>query len=64
MTTAPEKAVANGHRFEDDPPHALSSVSRWTCTACGAAALRNGPVEYGSAMTTPCTAAEVRKAGE
>lgn len=52
----PAKAVANDHRLEYDPPHALSSVARWTCSGCHATALRNGTYEYGSALDERCTA--------
>lgn len=56
MAEPPAKAVANGHQLEWDPPHALSSVDRWTCERCYATALRNGAYEYGSALEEPCFA--------
>ena len=46
--------VRAGHTFESDPPHALTSVSRWTCTTCGDAVLLNGHVVYGSATQRTC----------
>lgn len=52
--TAPTSPIIDTHALEDDPPHALSSVSRWTCTACGCAVLVNGPVVYGSASREEC----------
>lgn len=51
----PAEALDKGHAFEDDPPHALSRVERWTCTRCGAAVLRNSSVVYGSAATDECS---------
>jgi hypothetical protein len=47
-------AVREGHTFEDDPPHGLSSVSRWTCTTCGDAVLDSGSVVYGTATQRTC----------
>lgn len=54
MEDIPREALNKGHAFEDDPPHALSRVERWTCTECGRAVLRNGMVVYGSAVREPC----------
>lgn len=54
----PSGPIIDTHTFADDPPHALSSVSRWTCTQCGRAILTNGPVIYGSATQAACDAAE------
>lgn len=58
MSQPPAKAIANGHTLEWDPPHGLSSASRWTCTTCGSAALRYDGNEYGSATEEKCTGAE------
>ncbi len=49
-----EQAEALGHTVENDPPHGLSAVSRWTCTTCGAAVLVRGGVTYGSAIEKTC----------
>jgi hypothetical protein len=46
--------VRDGHTFENDPTHALSSVSRWTCTTCGDAVLDSGSVVYGGATERTC----------
>ncbi|MGW2169122.1 hypothetical protein ACWC1C_01165 [Streptomyces sp. NPDC001705] len=54
MIDVPQEARGKGHDFEDDPPHGLSRVERWTCTRCGHAVLRNGGVVYGSAVTEEC----------
>ena len=43
------------HTLFDDPPHALSSVERRTCSKCGRAALTNGNHTYGSALEDPCS---------
>lgn len=51
------RAAAIGHVMEWDPPAALTSLSRWTCTRCGEAVLYREPEagsEYGSALTEPC----------
>lgn len=37
------------HDLEWDPPHALSSARRWTCTNCGDAVLEYKGVVYGEA---------------
>lgn len=52
--TAPASPVLDTHALLPDPPHTLSSVARWTCTWCGCAVLKNGPVIYGSATTQGC----------
>lgn len=51
---APNSEILDTHDFEDDSPHALSSVVRWTCRTCGRAVLVNGPVVYGSASQSVC----------
>lgn len=43
-----------GHRIVRDPVHALSLVSRWTCTSCGKALMKTGPNYSGSALDEPC----------
>jgi hypothetical protein len=48
------KAEQLGHALEYDPPAAITAVYRWTCKNCGAAALVNGTVAYGSALTEAC----------
>lgn len=51
------RAAANGHQMEWDPPAAMTSFSRWTCTRCGEAVLfREYEPEsaYGSALTGEC----------
>ena len=53
---APTSPIIDTHTLADDQPHALSSVSRWTCTSCGRAVLANGPVVYGSASSEECGA--------
>lgn len=50
-----QQAAALGHDVEWDPPHALSSVSRWTCKTCGNAVLKAGRNVYGSAVEKPCS---------
>jgi hypothetical protein len=52
--SAVERAAARGHKVEDDPPHALSWVRRWTCSVCGRAVLYNGGVVYGTAVEQDC----------
>ncbi|WP_436759402.1 hypothetical protein [Streptosporangium sp. V21-05] len=49
-----QRAEALGHTAKNDPPHALSAVSRWTCTRCGAAVLSRAGVVYGSAIEQTC----------
>lgn len=48
-----QKATALGHKMEWDPP-GLSSATRWTCSACGRAALYAGGPLYGTALEIPC----------
>lgn len=53
----PERIAAKvraGHTLENDPPHGLSSVARWTCTTCGDAVLDSGRVMYGGAVERTC----------
>lgn len=53
----PARVAANvreGHTFENDPPHGLSSGSRWTCTTCGDAVLESRGVVYGGATKRTC----------
>lgn len=62
MTTPlpPQQADEFAHALDWDPPAALSSVSRWTCTRpeCGAAVLRHhGGHLYGSALERRCPGA-------
>lgn len=53
--TPVERAAALGHDCIDDPPSgAFTSASRWTCTRCGRAVIRNGNVVYGSAIERIC----------
>lgn len=52
--SAPSTPIIDTHDLDDDPPHALSAVSRWTCRRCGNAVLVNGAVTYGAASTEPC----------
>lgn len=50
-------AAEHGHTFESDPPAALTSMLRWTCTQreCGRAILvRPDGTAYGSATTEDC----------
>ncbi|TXS35263.1 hypothetical protein [Streptomyces sp. t39] len=54
MSEIPREALGKGHDFEDDAPHALSSVERWTCKRCGAAVLRSRGYVYGSATEDHC----------
>jgi hypothetical protein len=56
----PARAVDNGHTLEWDPPHALSSASRWTRRTCGETALRAYGNEYGGAVEEKCTGGEPR----
>lgn len=49
------EAEARGHQLENDPPHALSSMARRTCSVCGRAVLGNARTAYGSALETDCT---------
>ena len=56
MADIPREALNKGHDFEDDSPHALSRVERWTCKRCGWAVLRNGAIVYGSAIEGRCAA--------
>lgn len=53
----PARAIKNGHTLAWEPPHALSSASRWTCTSCGEAALRAYGIEYGGAVEEKCAGA-------
>jgi hypothetical protein len=46
--------VREGHTFESDPTHGLSSVGRWTCATCGDAVLDSGSVVYGGATERTC----------
>lgn len=46
--------VRAGHALETDPPHALSSVMRWTCGTCGDAVLVCGTNVYGNATERDC----------
>lgn len=47
-------AKRHGHVFEHDPPHALSTVDRFTCKKCGKSVLGNHEIAYGSAMEGAC----------
>lgn len=53
----PAVAVAHGHTLAPDPPHALSSALRWTCTTCGDAVLDYRGNVYGRATERPCPGA-------
>ena len=46
--------VRDGHTFENDPTHGLSSVARWTCTKCGDSVLDSGSAIYGGATERTC----------
>ena len=52
----PQVAVDNGHALEWDPPAALTSTKRWTCTRrdCGMAVLESDGSVRGSAAQEPC----------
>jgi hypothetical protein len=59
--TAPtpvERATTLGHTVEWDPPHALSSVRRWTCTVCSEAVLEREGHVYGEAIEKTCEEAQ------
>lgn len=47
-------AADRGHAVEWDPPAALTSVTRWTCTRCGSAVLVRHDIPYGTAYTEDC----------
>jgi hypothetical protein len=53
-----KRAEQLGHTVEWDPPHALSSASRWTCTVCGAAVLSCRGNVYGTAIEKTCDQAK------
>lgn len=56
-TNLPERVAAKvqaGHALEVDPPHSLSSVSRWTCRTCGDAVLMSGATVYGGVTERTC----------
>jgi len=54
-------AEASGHTFENDPTHALSSVTRVTCKVCQSSMLMTSSgYVYGSATEMSC--AEAREA--
>ncbi|MGA5819791.1 hypothetical protein ACPC54_18265 [Kitasatospora sp. NPDC094028] len=52
----PDLPVLRTHQLEWDPP-GPSAANRWTCTACGRAAIDNHGNVYGTATANPCTAA-------
>lgn len=52
-----QRAEALGHTVKWDPPFA-SSASRWTCTRCQAAVLKNRGHVYGSAIEKTCDQAK------
>ncbi|MFF4924326.1 hypothetical protein ACFY4B_27390 [Kitasatospora sp. NPDC001261] len=52
----PGLAVLRTHQLEWDPP-GLSAANRWTCAACGQAAIDYRGNVYGSATTGPCAEA-------
>lgn len=54
LPTRVAEKVRDGHTFENDPPHALSRASRWTCTTCGDAVLDSGSAVYGGATERTC----------
>ena len=56
LRAAVDKAAQDGHVMVSDPPAAISSVSRYTCSRCGRAVLGNYTVAYGSAIEGECTA--------
>lgn len=52
--TPAERATRRGHVVQWDPPFGVSSVERWTCSACGHAVLRYRGNVYGSALDADC----------
>jgi hypothetical protein len=44
----------NGHMLVWDPPAVLTGAKRWICSRCGAAWIRYGANEYGSATSRVC----------
>jgi hypothetical protein len=50
---AEQQAEARGHLVVDDPP-AMSGADRYTCLACGAAAIQYGTNIYGPAVEQDC----------
>ena len=49
-----ERARAQGHAVESDPPAGMTAARRWTCTVCGNAVLVYGSNIYGSAVDQTC----------
>ncbi|RZT87541.1 hypothetical protein EV383_4466 [Pseudonocardia sediminis] len=46
----------NGHDVSTDPPAAMSSMRRWTCSRCSRAVLvRPNGTAYGSAYSEVCS---------
>lgn len=50
----PAEAVELGHELEWDP----GRLPRYTCTRCGAAALKATAFWYGTAIGRPCASAQ------
>lgn len=51
---APTSPIIDTHTLENDPPHAASAATRWTCIRCGCAVLVNDGYVYGSASAEEC----------
>lgn len=51
---AVQRAQANGHAVEWDPPEGITAARRWTCTVCGDAVLKYGSNIYGGAIDRTC----------